>query len=343
LVFSGLAVIFITSLVIWRRGYRPARYFVLAQTVLLGTFFTGLLAQLGYAPLFFAEYIPMFALSLMAVLMSLALADRINIIKQELELAEAETRQRNRELTKYREHLEVLVKERTTELEAANNKLEAFAYSVSHDLRAPLRHIGGFIELLQKRADTAFNKQCRHYMDNISDSSQKMERLIDGLLSFSRMGRQELYRTQVDLNILVQDIIRKLESETKGRTIDWHIKDLPVVSADPTLIRAVLVNLISNAIKFTRPRERAEIEIGHHNQQTESVIFVRDNGVGFDMKYTDKLFGVFQRLHHADEFEGTGIGLANVRLIIERHGGKVWAEGIIDNGAVFYFSLPILD
>ena len=250
-------------------------------------------------------------------------------------------KQSEEKLAMYREHLEELVQERTAQLEAANQELEAFAYSVSHDLRAPLRHIDGFVELLQKSAGTALDEQSRHYMDTIADSAKRMGLLIDDLLSFSRMGRQALSFQQVDLGLLVRDVIRELEPDTAGRTTDWRVGDLPAVEGDGAMLRIVLVNLMSNALKFTRPRQQARIEIGSQPSQTpEAVIFVSDNGVGFDMAYADRLFGVFQRLHRADAFEGTGIGLASVRRIIARHGGRTWADGKVDQGATFYFSLP---
>ncbi|MBN1581831.1 MAG: hypothetical protein JXA89_14090 [Anaerolineae bacterium] len=230
----------------------------------------------------------------------------------------------------------------TEKAEAANRELEAFAYSVSHDLRAPLRHIDGFLELLKKNLSAVvLDERSQHYMDTISDSSKRMGSLIDDLLSFSRMGRYEMSKRPVDLGALVQESIRELEPETRERTIDWHIADLPTVNGDRAMLRLVLINLISNAVKFTSPRPQADIEIGWRpGRGTETVVFVRDNGVGFDMNYADKLFGVFQRLHRTDEFEGTGIGLANVRRIIQRHGGRVWAEGKVGQGATFYFSLP---
>ncbi len=241
-----------------------------------------------------------------------------------------------------RQHdLEQQVAERTAELETVNKELEAFAYSVSHDLRAPLRHIVGFIGMLQKRAGSALDKQSQHYMETISSATGKMGILIDDLLSFSRMGRNEMSKKPVDLGSLVQEIIREFEPETQDRTIHWRIADLPTVSGDQAMLRLALTNLISNAVKFTHPRPEARIEIGClPDREKEITVFIRDNGVGFDMAYADRLFGVFQRLHRTDEFEGTGIGLANVSRIIKRHGGRVWAESEINRGATFYIYIP---
>ena len=230
---------------------------------------------------------------------------------------------------------------RSIELESINKELEAFAYSVSHDLRAPLRHIAGYTELLQKKASSTLDEKSNRYLAMILDSAKRMGNLIDDLLAFSRIGRTETQKTLVSLAQLVTEALTEVRQDTEGRNISWKIGALPDFYGDRSMLRLVLVNLISNAIKFTRTRPQAEIEIGcTDGNKGDLVVFVRDNGVGFDMKYVNKLFGVFQRLHQSDAFEGTGIGLATVQRIIHRHGGKVWAEGAVDGGATFYFSAP---
>jgi PAS domain S-box-containing protein len=236
--------------------------------------------------------------------------------------------------------LNVELGKRTTELEATNKELESFAYSVSHDLRAPLRHLSGFAELLQKSTGDSLNDKSRRYLGTILDSAKRMGNLIDDLLSFSRISRAEAHRALVSLEQLVQEALGEVRQETEGRKVVWKLGPLPAWPCDRSMLRLVLVNLISNAVKFTRLRPQAEIEIGCQEEgPNRVVVFVRDNGVGFEMEYVNKLFGVFQRLHPTDAFEGTGIGLATVQRIVHRHGGRVWAEGRVDQGATFYFSL----
>lgn len=227
-------------------------------------------------------------------------------------------------------------------LESANKELEAFSYSVSHDLRAPLRHIDGYAALLRKAVEHSLNDKAARYLQTISDSAKQMGQLIDDLLVFSRMGRQEMLHTAVNLDQLIKNILVDLRLDLQGREISWTIAVLPEVQGDPAMLRQVFMNLIANAVKFTSTRPIATIEIGvEHPSSAEIVLFIRDNGVGFDMQYAPKLFGVFQRLHRADEFEGTGIGLANVRRIVHRHGGRTWAESVPDKGATFYVLLPM--
>jgi len=244
------------------------------------------------------------------------------------------------EIQKLNQDLERRVHERTAQLEEANKEMEAFSYSVSHDLRAPLRHVQGYVELLGKHAGDTLNDKCRRYLKIASESVTQMGDLIDDLLNFARMGRVEMRQSSVDLEKLVQETVAGLQSEMNGRKVVWKHGPLPQVQGDPALLKQVFVNLLSNAVKYTRGRDPAQIETGVASESNgELVMFVRDNGAGFDMQYADKLFGVFQRLHGAEEFEGTGVGLANARRIISRHGGRIWAEAAVNSGATFYFTL----
>jgi len=241
-----------------------------------------------------------------------------------------------RELRQARDDLE----KRSAELAASNKELEAFAYSVSHDLRAPLRHMAGFSELLQKNSAQALDGKSKRYIGVILESAKRMGALIDDLLSFSRIGRSETNKAAVNLGQLVEEALSEVRRDLRDHKIVWKIDKLPAAYGDRAMLRLALVNLISNAVKFTRTRSPAEIQIGQMPASDDQVIiFVRDNGVGFDMKYVGKLFGVFQRLHSGEAFEGTGIGLATVQRIAHRHGGKAWGEGAVDQGATFYLSI----
>jgi PAS domain S-box-containing protein len=234
--------------------------------------------------------------------------------------------------------LEQRVQARTAELTAANKELEAFTYSVAHDLRAPLRHIDAFSKLLADDFSADLPPEAHQYLNSIRAGSRHMSQLVDDLLNLARVGRQELKRTTIPLDPLVSTIVGELQSDCHDRKIDWRLQPLPTLDCDAGLIKQVFANLLSNAVKYTRPCPQAIIEVGTLNGG--SAIFVRDNGVGFDMKYADKLFGVFQRLHRSDEFEGTGVGLATVERIVRKHGGCVWAEAAPNKGAVFYFAIP---
>jgi signal transduction histidine kinase len=246
--------------------------------------------------------------------------------------------------TAMRDRQETLIADlaqRSDQLAAVNKELEAFSYSVSHDLRAPLRHVSGFTELLLKSSGPDLDPNRKRYLRLISDSAIKMGELIDALLVFSRMGRSEMLHTRVDLTNIVRAAQRDLTEADSSRAVNWIINPLPQVAGDPSMLQLVFTNLLSNAVKYSRKRTDPTVEIGScDGAHDEVVVFVRDNGVGFDMAYASRLFGVFQRLHRAEEFEGTGIGLANVQRIVARHGGRVWAESEPDKGATFYVALP---
>ncbi len=240
------------------------------------------------------------------------------------------------QLAKMNVELERRVRERTIELTNANHELEAFTYSVAHDLRAPLRHIDAFTKILFDDFVAAIPPEAQRLLESILKSSHNMSQLVDDLLNLARVGRQELKRELTPLKPVVEEVVADLKRETEGRDVEWHIGELPVMETDPGLIKQVFANLLSNAVKYSRPRKKAVIEVGERQLNGEQVIYVQDNGVGFSMKYVNKLFGVFQRLHRADEFEGTGVGLATVDRIVRKHGGRIWAEAEVDKGATFY-------
>lgn len=267
--------------------------------------------------------------------------DEIGRLIRTFNIMLAKTQDDGEALKHAHDELERRVEERTIQLKSANQELEAFSYSVSHDLRAPLRHISGFADLLGKNAAVAGNPTALRQLGIIIESVQQMGALIDDLLNFSRMGRTELLKTSLDLNALLHEVIEAAAPQYAGRAVEWEIGPLPHVRGDPAMIRVVFTNLISNALKYSRQRQPATIRItAERGPQGETVIAVKDNGAGFDMKYADKLFGVFQRLHSSDDFEGTGIGLATVRRILHRHGGEVRAAAAVNEGATFYVTFP---
>jgi light-regulated signal transduction histidine kinase (bacteriophytochrome) len=311
---------------VWYAGPGPGALAIALSTVGFDYFFTHPRYSLYIEPSNF-PYILSYVLF---ALMIGWFGSRRRRIEQELREARDDLRKLNADLER-----------RSVELEASNKELEAFAYSTSHDLRAPLRHVVGYTELLQKSANPVLDEKSRRYVAMVLESAKRMGDLIDDLLAFSKIGRAETRSTLVDLGDLVREVSKEVEGDAKGRKIVWKIGALPSLHVDRSMLRIALVNLLSNAVKFTRTRPQAEIEIGCADaREGEVVVFVKDNGVGFDMKYANKLFGVFQRLHNLEAFEGTGIGLATVQRIVARHGGRVWAEGVVNGGATFYFSAP---
>lgn len=235
--------------------------------------------------------------------------------------------------------LEARVQERTRQLETANRELEAFSYTVSHDLRAPLRAIDGFSEAVLEDFGAHMPAEGQRYLETIRTSAQRMGALIDDLLAFARLSRQAVHRQTIDTGQLVSTVLGELGSPWPDRRVEVRLDNLPPCSGDPALLKQVWVNLLSNALKYTRKASPAEIAVGSLEEKGEVVFFVSDNGTGFDMRHVDKLFGVFQRLHRIEDYEGTGVGLAIVQRIVQRHGGRVWAEAAVDRGATFYFCL----
>lgn len=238
-----------------------------------------------------------------------------------------------------RKRFELALQEKNRELEAANQELESFSYSISHDLRAPLRAMSGFAQILGRHLSDTASDEVRHALNRIRENATNMGHLIDGLLRFSNFSRQSMNVTTVNPASLARGVVEELRTEGGAQALDIHIGDLPSCQADPMLLRQVLANLLSNAVKYSRDRAPAVIEVGSESRNGATVYYVRDNGAGFDMAYADKLFRVFQRLHNPEQFEGNGVGLAIVQRIVQRHGGQIWAEGSVDRGATFYFTL----
>jgi signal transduction histidine kinase len=324
----------------WYAGTGPSVLSVLLSTACFDYFFTEPLYSFTISPSdlpYFLLFVAWAAIVASFSAVRRRIEESLRRTRDELQFEVEQRKHREDDIRKLNRELA----KRAADLEATNKELESFAYSVSHDLRAPLRHMVGYSELLQKQASSALDDKGHRYIRTILESAKRMGKLIDDLLAFSRIGRVETRKTAVDLQQLVKEVVAEIEQETKDRDIAWQIGALPVCYGDRSMLRLVVVNLVSNAVKFTRMRHPAQIEIGAMNgNKGEIEVRVRDNGAGFDMRYVDKLFGVFQRLHLPEEFEGTGIGLATVQRIVHRHGGSVRAEGAIDQGATFYFSLP---
>jgi signal transduction histidine kinase len=265
--------------------------------------------------------------------------DELGLLAEAFNAMLSQIQDRDMALLKMNEELEQRVQERTAELRAANRELEAFSYSVSHDLRAPLRAITGFSRILLEDYAPQLPDEAQRYLKIVDNGGQHMGQLIDDLLAFSRLGRMELRKQPVATADLVRQVLEDLQAGPSGRQVEITLGDLLPCRAEPSLLKQVFANLLQNALKYSRQRDVAHIEVGCWEHDGEQVYFVKDNGVGFDMQYVNKLFGVFQRLHRAEEYEGTGVGLAIVQRIIHRHGGRIWAEAAIDQGATFYFTL----
>ena len=267
------------------------------------------------------------------------LIDTFNEMLLQIQLRDREVEAGNERFRQLNEDLERRVGQRTAELQATNKELEAFTYSVSHDLRAPLRRIDGFANILVDEYGGELCEEARRYLSRVREGTRQMGQLVDDLLNLARLGRKELRLQVTGLSSIVESVKGILQREDESRMVEWKLHPLPFVECDPSLMEVVFTNLLSNALKYSRPRERAIIEVGSMELNGQRTIFVRDNGVGFSMKYADKLFGVFHRLHRAEDFEGTGVGLATVQRIVHKHGGRIWAEAELDKGACFYFTI----
>ena len=267
------------------------------------------------------------------------LINTFNEMLAQIQARDLEVQAGNERFQKLNEELEERVLRRTAELETSNKELEAFTYSVSHDLRAPLRRIDGFANLLVEEHAAELSEEAARYLSRVREGARQMGQLVDDLLNLARLGRKELKLQVTGLSSIVEGVAGVLKRDTDGRAVEWRIQPLPFVECDPALMDVVFTNLLSNAVKYTRPREQAVIEVGSFDENGRRVVFVRDNGVGFSMKYADKLFGVFQRLHRAEDFEGTGVGLATVQRIVRKHGGEIWVQAELDKGACFYFTI----
>jgi signal transduction histidine kinase len=268
-----------------------------------------------------------------------ALLFEANLLYGRLAHSLADAREKNAALEKQTFEMH----ERNVQLQAAVSELDAFSYSVSHDLRAPLRAIDGFSRILLKQYGSILPQEPREYLQLVRDNTVQMGRLVDDLLAFARLSRQQLSKQRVPIRKIIESVLSDARQQAEGRSVSVSVGELPSLWGDPSLLKQVFVNLIGNAFKYTRMRAEAVIEVGSREIGGEQVVFVRDNGAGFDMQYADKLFRVFQRLHRAEDFEGTGVGLAIVQRIVHRHGGRVWAEAAVDQGATFYFTTGVAD
>jgi K+-sensing histidine kinase KdpD len=328
------------ALTTWYAGPGPSLLAVLLSSMCFDYLFTEPLYSFDISSKQLPHFFIFFAWAAIVASFSAVRRRTEDDLRQARDALQVEVEQRRRRENEIRTLNQELGK-RAAELEARNKELESFTYSVSHDLRAPLRHMVGYSELLQRQASSLLDEKSQRFVRTILDSAKRMGNLIDDLLAFSRIGRAETKKAEVDLEQLVKEVVAEIGQDTKSRDIAWKIGALPLCTGDHSMLRLVIVNLVSNAVKFTSMRAPAKIEIGCVDRNENEVeVFVRDNGAGFDMQYANKLFGVFQRLHLPEQFEGTGIGLATVQRIIHRHGGKVRGEGAVDQGATFYFSLP---